>query len=91
MVVFSVLQQYAYHASPYSGEVEKMLKQNKKNEWYGQKIKTQAIKMYWRVIYCGTRNMKTLMICVCVVLIKNNICIIVLYSAAINSPSSWWL
>lgn len=32
MVVFSVLQQYAYHASPYSGEVEKMLKQNKKNE-----------------------------------------------------------
>lgn len=36
MVIFSVLQQYAYHASPYSGEVEKMLKQNKKNEWYGQ-------------------------------------------------------
>jgi len=32
MVVFSVLQQYAYHVSPYSGEVEKMLKQNKKNE-----------------------------------------------------------
>ncbi|WJX22213.1 hypothetical protein P8452_11538 [Trifolium repens] len=32
MVVFSVLQQYAYHASPYSGEVEKMLKQNKKTE-----------------------------------------------------------
>lgn len=32
MVIFSVLQQYAYHASPYSGEVEKMLKQNKKNE-----------------------------------------------------------
>jgi len=33
MVVFSVLQQYAYHASPYSGEVEKMLTQkNKKNE-----------------------------------------------------------
>ncbi|XP_057429207.1 uncharacterized protein LOC130722481 [Lotus japonicus] len=32
MVVFSVLQQYAYHVAPYSGEVEKMLKQNKKNE-----------------------------------------------------------
>lgn len=34
MVIFSVLQQYAYHAAPYSGEVEKMLKRNKKNEWW---------------------------------------------------------
>jgi len=32
MVVFSVLQQYAYHPAPYSGEVEKMLRQNKKND-----------------------------------------------------------
>lgn len=32
MVVFSVLQQYAYHVSPYSGEVESRLKLSKKNE-----------------------------------------------------------
>jgi len=32
MVIFSVLQQYAYHPAPYSGEVEKMLRQNKKND-----------------------------------------------------------
>ena len=32
MVVFSVLQQYAYHVAPYSGQVESMMKQNKKNE-----------------------------------------------------------
>ncbi|KAE9591770.1 hypothetical protein Lal_00039019 [Lupinus albus] len=32
MVLFSVLQQYAYHASPYSGQVEQMLRQNKKYE-----------------------------------------------------------
>ncbi|KAL1289283.1 hypothetical protein HN51_057770 [Arachis hypogaea] len=32
MVIFSVLQQYAYHVHPYSGQVEQMLKQNKKNE-----------------------------------------------------------
>lgn len=31
MVVFSVLQQYAYHVSPYSGEVETKLKLNKKD------------------------------------------------------------
>lgn len=31
MVVFSVLQQYAYHVSPYSGEVESTYKL-KKNE-----------------------------------------------------------
>ncbi|KAI4299303.1 hypothetical protein L6164_032772 [Bauhinia variegata] len=32
MVIFSILQQYAYHVSPYSGQVEAMMKQNKKNE-----------------------------------------------------------
>lgn len=32
MVVFSVLQQYAYHVSPYSGEVEARMKLSKKNE-----------------------------------------------------------
>ena len=32
MVIFSVLQQYAYHVSPYSGEVESKMK-NKKEEW----------------------------------------------------------
>ncbi|XP_020220292.1 transmembrane protein 184A [Cajanus cajan] len=32
MVIFSVLQQYAYHVAPYSGEVEQMLKQSKKYE-----------------------------------------------------------
>ena len=30
MVVFSVLQQYAYHVSPYSGDVESKFKLNKK-------------------------------------------------------------
>lgn len=29
MVVFSVLQQYAYHVAPYSGEVETKMKLNK--------------------------------------------------------------
>lgn len=32
MVVFSVIQQYAYHVFPYSGEAELKLKLNKKNE-----------------------------------------------------------
>lgn len=32
MVFFSVLQQYAYHVAPYSGEVELMMKGRKKNE-----------------------------------------------------------
>ncbi|WRX25918.1 Organic solute transporter subunit alpha/Transmembrane protein 184 - like 3 [Theobroma cacao] len=32
MVVFSVLQQYAYHVAPYSGEVEAKMKLGKKNE-----------------------------------------------------------
>ncbi|XP_041023018.1 transmembrane protein 184C-like [Juglans microcarpa x Juglans regia] len=32
MVVFSVLQQYAYHVAPYSGEVESKMILNKKNE-----------------------------------------------------------
>jgi hypothetical protein len=32
MVVFSVLQQYAYHVSPYSGDVEAKMKLNKKEE-----------------------------------------------------------
>ncbi|KAL5579333.1 hypothetical protein UlMin_011775 [Ulmus minor] len=32
MVVFSVLQQYAYNVSPYSGDVEARLKRSKKNE-----------------------------------------------------------
>lgn len=32
MVVFSVLQQYAYHVSPYSGDVEAKLKSSKKTE-----------------------------------------------------------
>ena len=32
MVVFSVLQQYAYHFSPYSGEVESKMNLGKKNE-----------------------------------------------------------
>ncbi|KAK6917483.1 Organic solute transporter subunit alpha/Transmembrane protein 184 [Dillenia turbinata] len=32
MVVFSVLQQYAYHWAPYSGDVEQKFKLNKKNE-----------------------------------------------------------
>ncbi|BBH00829.1 Protein of unknown function D [Prunus dulcis] len=32
MVVFSVLQQYAYHVAPYSGDVESKMKLNKKRE-----------------------------------------------------------
>lgn len=32
MVVFSVLQQYAYHVSPYSGDVESKFKLNKKDK-----------------------------------------------------------
>ncbi|KAF7803535.1 transmembrane protein 184C [Senna tora] len=32
MVIFSVLQQYAFHVSPYSGEVESRLRLNKKHE-----------------------------------------------------------
>ncbi|XP_062087332.1 uncharacterized protein LOC133794152 [Humulus lupulus] len=32
MVVFSVIQQYAYHVSPYSGDVEAKMKLSKKNE-----------------------------------------------------------
>lgn len=32
MVVFSVLQQYAYHVAPYSGDVEAKMRLNKKNE-----------------------------------------------------------
>nr|XP_011461975.1 PREDICTED: transmembrane protein 184 homolog DDB_G0279555-like [Fragaria vesca subsp. vesca] len=32
MVVFSVLQQYAYHVAPYSGDVETKMRVNKKNE-----------------------------------------------------------
>lgn len=32
MVVFSVLQQYAYNVSPYSGDVEAKLRLNKKRE-----------------------------------------------------------
>ena len=34
MVVFSVLQQYAYHVSPYSGDVESKFKLNKKDKWF---------------------------------------------------------
>lgn len=33
MVFFSVLQQYAYHVAPYSGDVEAKMKLNKKREW----------------------------------------------------------
>lgn len=32
MVVFSVLQQYAYHVAPSSGDVETKMRVNKKNE-----------------------------------------------------------
>lgn len=32
MVVFSIIQQYAYPATPYSGDVEAKLKLNKKTE-----------------------------------------------------------
>lgn len=32
MVVFAVLQQYAYHVAPYSGDVEAKMKLNKKRE-----------------------------------------------------------
>lgn len=32
MVVFSVLQQYAYHVAPYNGDVETKMRVNKKNE-----------------------------------------------------------
>lgn len=32
MVIFSVLQQYAYHYAPYSGEVEAKMQRSKKNE-----------------------------------------------------------
>lgn len=32
MVFFSVLQQYAYHVAPYSGDVEAKMKLNKKRE-----------------------------------------------------------
>lgn len=34
MVVFSVLQQYAYHVYPYSGDVESKFKLNKKDKWF---------------------------------------------------------
>ena len=32
MVAFSVLQKYAYHVAPYSGEIESKMKLGKKNE-----------------------------------------------------------
>lgn len=32
MVVFSVIQQYAYHVAPYSGDVDAILKSQKKYE-----------------------------------------------------------
>ena len=34
MVVFCVLQQYAYHVAPYSGDVEAKMFLNKKTEWF---------------------------------------------------------
>lgn len=32
MVIFSVIQQYAYHVAPYSGDIESKLKMQKKYE-----------------------------------------------------------
>lgn len=64
MVVFSVLQQYAYHVYPYSGEVES--KYNlKKNEWYWRRpfcLRHSVRKHFWETSMARTTDMHVMFV-----------------------------
>lgn len=72
------------------GKLKKCLNETRKTS-DGSKIKSQDIEMYLRVNHCGTRNMKTLMPCGCVLFIKNIICIVEGCSSSTTLKLSFFL